>query len=106
MNKETITESWEQILELTRQFKAFTGSDNWLEASELASLRHQRITQHFATFPVGPETAEFYFKHLKSFMHEEEFLQQEATAARKKAMKDGANMNNNKKALRAYSKIG
>ncbi len=104
MNNNDIVTSWNHILELTKNFKQLTGNNSWLEASELATLRHKSITQHFATFPVGPETAEFYFKNLSDFMKTEETLQKEATTARKEAMKAGASINKNKTAIKAYTK--
>lgn len=100
----TIESSWNGILQQTNNFKQAIDENRWQIAAELAATRHQTIQKHFKNFPVGPETADFYQKHLSTFMQQEESYRHEAQRARKQAMREGLVISNNKKAISAYGR--
>ncbi|MEE8058017.1 MAG: hypothetical protein V3T17_09290 [Pseudomonadales bacterium] len=102
MNLSNLEKSWQQILVSTQTLEQSAAQEDWPLVAELAASRHQLITQHFKLYPVGPNTAEFYQKHLSSFLIKEEQLQKLAIEARKASMKASIKFNTNKKAVSAY----
>ncbi len=94
--------SWNNIIEMSDVMKRSAANDEWQAVAELAVQRHRAVTTHFTNYPVNPENAHFYYRHLNSFMTEEQKLQAMATTARKKVMHDGTAMQQNRKAIGAY----
>jgi hypothetical protein len=78
--------SWQKILTLSEAIQQGAEKEDWQLVSAAATERHQRVTQHFARFPVGPDTADYYYSRLKAFFANEASLQKLAKNARKKAM--------------------
>ena len=98
------TISWQQIERLTTSIMALAKAEDWSEVTKLAIERHRAVLKHFDDFPVGPQTAEFYKKHLSRFITQEAAINALATDARKKVMRQGLAMQKNQKAVAAYHK--
>ncbi len=101
-NNTDIDSSWKNLLQLSNAMMEHANDENWQVVSELAIERHQSLVSHFELFPVGPQTAEYYYTKLNDFMSNEQSLQSIATKARKKMMKDGAQRQQGKRAAAAY----
>ena len=95
-------ESWDAIVQSSRAMRELATENDWEALNRLAVERHRRITEHFRLFPVAPERAEFYHRHLADFLAEEKNLQQLAQAARESVMRNSIKANSNRKAVSAY----
>ncbi|MFA7553471.1 MAG: hypothetical protein WCY88_04405 [Spongiibacteraceae bacterium] len=94
--------SWEHIIELSDSMQKDAAQEDWHAVATAAVTRHQLVNQHFEQFPVGPATAEYYFSRLNTFLANEQKLQQLAKLARKNIMRYGVEMQQGKKASKAY----
>ncbi|KKK60960.1 hypothetical protein LCGC14_3019130 [marine sediment metagenome] len=101
-NIQTIENSWQRVVDLSQSILQLALEKNWGAISELAIDRHQSVLQHFVTFPVGPETAGFYTHRIDLFLKQEEKIKDIAGQARKKAMKEGVLLQQNRRAVEAY----
>ena len=101
-NIQTIENSWQLVVDLSQSILQLALEKNWAAISELAIDRHRAVLQHFSTFPVGPETADFYYQRIDLFLKQEEKIKNIAGQARKKAMKEGALLQQSRRAVDAY----
>ena len=102
MTQPDITQSWQHIQHLSEQMSYAAQKENWPDVATMASQRHSVIEKHFDSFPVGPETASFYVKHLNQLLQQEEPLKALAREARKQIMKHGTELIKGRKMQRAY----
>lgn len=97
-----IASNWKNLLQISSQLRDLASQEDWQGVAELAISRHRDVTEHFQRYPVGPETAIFYSIHLSEFMKGEEEIQVTALAARRRIMKEGADISRGKKAINSY----
>jgi hypothetical protein len=69
---------------------------------ELAAARHRRVVEHFESFPVGPDTADYYRQRLSNMLKNEESLQLLVRDARKSLMREGLTIRHGHQAVGAY----
>jgi len=102
MSAHKLENSWNNIIEMTSSIEGLAAESKWQDIATIATQRHKDITTHFQDFPVGPETAQFYSKHLSHFLEKEEILQELVKSARKEVLKAGTIINNRKKLSASY----
>jgi hypothetical protein len=95
--------SWKTILDYSEKMMQLASEENWNEVANIAVERHQTVNEHFQRYPVGPETADYYYLKLNDFLTNEKELQAIATNARKQVMKHGVNFQQGQKASLAYT---
>ena len=94
--------SWAALMHQTRAMRAAARAADWPAVAELAGTRHQALLEHFERFPVGPETAVFYERHLNLLLEQERELKTLAVTARREVMKQGLDASRNRRAVKAY----
>lgn len=94
--------SWAIIEGLTASMCEAANNEHWSTVVELAGERHALLQQHFRQFPVGPDNAMFYQRHLSAMLAGERELQTLATNARRQVMRESVQTNHNRKAMGAY----
>lgn len=99
---EHATLSWNALLRQTEAMRAAAAEADWLRVAELAGARHQALVAHFEQFPVGPDTAVFYQRHLTQLLSEEQELKALTVAARREVMKQGLGASQKRRAVAAY----
>lgn len=102
MSAQQLETSWNNIISMTSNIETLATESKWEEIASIATQRHKDITNHFQTYPVGPQTAQFYSKHLSNFLEKEEVLQALVKNARKETLKAGTIINNRKKLSASY----
>ena len=94
--------SWQVVEAMNAQMHDLANAKEWIQMMELAAVRHHRLVEHFAAFPVGPANAEFYRDRMHQMLQGEEQLQQLAVEARKEVMRAASISNQNHRAVGAY----
>ena len=97
-----IEDSWLEIEQINASIHAAAAEQSWDRVVEWATSRHQSLQRHFQNFPVGPQNAAFYQTHLTKMLDGEQALHALAVDARRHIMREGAAMNNTRRALGAY----
>jgi hypothetical protein len=98
----SIENSWAQIESITKTILAAADNQLWDSVLELSSRRHLALQTHFATYPVGPDRAEFYRSRIDRMLQGERDLQKTVIAARKVLMSEGMAIRQSNKAVGAY----
>ena len=94
--------SWQVVALMNAQMHELANAKEWIQMMELAAVRHHRLVEHFAAFPVGPANSEFYRDRMSAMLEGEEQLQQLALEARKEVMRAASINNQNHRAVGAY----
>jgi hypothetical protein len=97
-----IESSWLAVEAMNTSMHELAQAKEWIEMMGLAAVRHQRLVDHFALFPVGPANSEFYRDRMTDMLRGEEQLQSLALEARKEVMRAGVISNQNHRAVGAY----
>ena len=103
MTDKLLLKSWQTIASLGQQMHDLASNEDWSSIAAIAVSRHQLVVKHFNEFPVNPERAEFYRRHLSAFLMQEEQLKELIQKARKKAIKGVVSINQGKRAVSAYT---
>lgn len=98
----TAETSWTALEHLTSTMCAAANDQDWVQVLELSVERHKTLLDHFQRFPVGPDNAEFYHRHLSAMVSGEQRLHALAQQARKHVMREGLDSQRNQRALGAY----
>ncbi len=102
MTTSTIESSWHNIQTATTALRSAADVGEWINVMEMAAVRHQQVLDHFAAFPVGPNTSNFYRERLNTMLNSEQELQDLTLAARKQLMRSALTTNKNHRAVDAY----
>lgn len=94
--------SWQVVALMNAQMHELANAKEWIQMMELAAVRHHRLVEHFAAFPVGPANSEFYRDRMSAMLEGEEQLQKLALEARKEVMRAASISNQNHRAVGAY----
>lgn len=71
-----IEKSWATIKGIEASIVCKSQDLNWKIVKQYFSLRQRHISIHFKNFPVGPNNAFFYKKHLSEYFKSEEYFQE------------------------------
>jgi hypothetical protein len=94
--------SWEEIEALSRQISELAHQDNWEELAELASKRHQLITNFFSE-PVAEDIASEISKGITIIQDQDEKVVQLAQQTKKIISEHLQEIAKGKQVVEAYS---
>lgn len=102
MAENSMTLSWRELERQSEALREAVAEQDWEAASDIAMRRHTGLQRHFHHYPVGPDTAPFYERHLARLLADEPQLQALAVQARREVMKQGLQASHNRRAVNAY----
>lgn len=97
-----IESNWQVVESVNTAMHNAARNGDWLEVLELASRRHTLLQEHFTAFPVGPDNADFYRRHMDRLLRGEQELQATVRNARKSLMSEGLQTQHKNRAVGAY----
>ena len=105
MTSETIAMSWSAVESVNASMHRAADESHWLDVLDLATKRHTMLQAHFDRFPIGPDNAEFYRRHMDLMLQGETKLRDAVRNARKALMSEGIDTQRKQRALGAYLNV-